>query len=103
MTPRLFEVRTFEGSTFLVCFWPKLQDAGVWYGRLRVVGTSARYGYHLNLEATGCLPEPRGRIRVSNKVVEEFDIGDGTAVQRYETEEITEVTELPFPDHLPPP
>jgi hypothetical protein len=95
VTPRALRLTTEEGSHFIVRFDPQVEDAGVWYGPLRVIGYSVKMRQKLDIQGNGCEPEATGRIVVSDrpKVIQMFQ---GEQVPVYETEVIASVEDITY-------
>jgi hypothetical protein len=99
MDEQLYKIRTMEGSLFLCRFQPQLEDTGVLYGRLLLLGDLGRTGERLEIRGMGALPEPGSELTVSDEVIDTFTM-NGETFPIYPTETVISVEPLPYPDCL---
>jgi hypothetical protein len=93
VSPQAFIVWTEEGSRFVARFDPQIEDAGITYGKLRVIGHCKTVGRKLEIVGMGCAPAVGGKLIVSDKPIRTYTF-QGEEVPVYEHEVIASVEDV---------
>lgn len=99
MIPRVFRIRTYEGSVFAAKFYPGINDCGIQYGQLHILGHSKVANETLSIVGMGCLPERGASIKVSQNPIRQEHFGL-EEIDIYETETIRSIEEIPIPEEV---